>query len=308
MFAVLAVLLTTAFAGPLWDLVKLALKTEIQSHILLIPFIFVYLWKTSNTADPKSRSGIVHSDWRSAGHDSALAFSLPASLAALCALGALGAYWYLGRSGRIPDIDALSLAIGSYLGFLLAGAVATLGGQVLRSRLFPVVFLVFMIPIPVELSDFMSVGLQKLSAEAAEWMLSLTGMPTLREGMRFQFPGLAIVVAEECSGLRSTFVLFITSLLAGHLFLRTGWKKAVLAFSIFPLGILRNGFRVTVISWLTVNVDPGIIDGPLHHRGGPVFFVLSLLPLFALLWVLRRSDFRRNEDVSSTLAWKAPES
>src|SRR5436190_22517396 len=105
-------------------------------------------------------------------------------------------------------------------------------------------------------------------------------------------PGLPIAVAEECSGIRSTLVLFITSLLAGHLFLRSRWRKSVLALAIVPIGILRNGFRILVISWTTIYVNRGIIDGPLHHKGGPLFFVLSLALLFGLLIMLRRSEQR----------------
>jgi len=288
-FLVMALALAACFSLPLIQLVKLALKTEIQSHILLIPFIFVYLWKTGRSPDSNPQSAIGNPQLTPAFRASLF----PALLAALCGLAGLVAYWVLGKSGRIPHNDALSLSTASFLCFVLAAALATLGSSALRPRFFAIAFLVFMIPLPLALIEFMSLGLQRASAEAAEWMLALTGMPTFREGMRFQFPGLAIMVAEECSGVRSTFVLFITSLLAGHLFLRTGWKKAVLALAIFPLGILRNGFRVTAISWLTVHVDRGIIDGPLHHHGGPLFFLLSLVPLFGVLWILRRSDFRQ---------------
>ena len=33
-----------------------------------------------------------------------------------------------------------------------------------------------------------------------------------------------------------------------------------------------------------------MIDSPIHHRGGPLFFALSLVPLFLLLWWLRRQE------------------
>jgi exosortase len=167
-----------------------------------------------------------------------------------------------------------------------------LGWPMLRQKCFAIAFLVFAIPLPGAAIESLSIFLQHASADAADVMLRLTGMPVLRTGLGFQFANLSIFVAEECSGVRSTLVLFITSLLAGHLFLRSGWKKALLAFAIFPIGILRNGFRITTIGWLSANVDPGILDSPLHHRGGPIFFVLSLIPLCVLLWILRRSDFR----------------
>lgn len=277
-FKICALVLAALFAVPLWQLVRHAWKTELQSHILLIPFVFWYLLRIAKGQDtPTPRPSI-----------------FAGCLAAVCGLAALAAYWHWGIQGKLPRNDALSLATLSFLTLQLANALFTLGWPVLRSRFFAVAFLVFMIPLPLALTGFMSIALQRASAEAADWMLALVQMPVLRNGLSFQMPGLAIQVAEECSGVRSTFVLFITSLLAGHLFLRTGWKKAVLALAIFPLGILRNGFRITAISWLTVNVDAGIINGPLHHHGGPFFFVLSLIPLFGLLWLFRRSDFRRS--------------
>ena len=33
-----------------------------------------------------------------------------------------------------------------------------------------------------------------------------------------------------------------------------------------------------------------MIDSTIHHRGGPFFFALSLIPQFLLLWWLRRQE------------------
>jgi len=132
----------------------------------------------------------------------------------------------------------------------------------------------------------------------------LSGATVFREGLRFHLPGIVIEVAKECSGIHSTLVLFVTSLLAGHLFLRSQWKKAVLALAVVPLGIARNGFRIFTISWLCVHVGPAMIDSPIHHRGGPIFFTLSLVPFLALLFVLRKSEGRRKN--LTPLAAEAP--
>jgi exosortase/archaeosortase family protein len=59
-----------------------------------------------------------------------------------------------------------------------------------------------------------------------------------------------------------------------------------------PLGIIRNGFRVLTIGLLCVYVDPGMIHSIIHRRGGPIFFVLSLIPLFGLLFLLRKLEKR----------------
>jgi len=97
-------------------------------------------------------------------------------------------------------------------------------------------------------------------------------------------------VAKECSGIRSSLVLVITSLLAANMFLRTTWRRALLVVAVIPLGLLRNGLRILVISLLCVHIGPEMINSVIHRRGGPLFFVASLIPLFVLLWWLRRRD------------------
>jgi exosortase/archaeosortase family protein len=103
-------------------------------------------------------------------------------------------------------------------------------------------------------------------------------------------PGITIRVGQECSGIHSSLVLFLTSLIAGHLFLASPWNKTWLALLVLPLGIARNALRILTISLLCVHVDASMIRSPIHVRGGPVFFALSLIPFFAALWWLRRSE------------------
>jgi len=72
--------------------------------------------------------------------------------------------------------------------------------------------------------------------------------------------------------------------------LTSTWRRAVLVAFVIPLGIVRNGFRILVIGLLCVHIGPHMIDSVIHHRGGPIFFALSLIPLFLLLIWLRRSE------------------
>jgi len=132
------------------------------------------------------------------------------------------------------------------------------------------------------------------SAEAAALFFNISGTPVARDGTVFELPGIVIRVARECSGIHSSWVLFITSLLASHLFLKNRWRRIVLVAFVIPLGILRNGFRVLVIGLLCVHIGPDMIDSPIHHQGGPLFLALSLVPLFLLLWWLRRRERHLN--------------
>ncbi len=125
-------------------------------------------------------------------------------------------------------------------------------------------------------------------------MSKLLSMSTsvVRHGATFELTGIVLEVAQECSGIRSSLVLFIASVLASHLCLRTTWRRVALVALVIPLGILRNGLRIVTIGLLSVHVSPDMIHGAIHRRGGPVFFALSLVPLFLLLWWLRRQELR----------------
>ena len=127
---------------------------------------------------------------------------------------------------------------------------------------------------------------------------AITGSVVFREGLVFHLPGITIQVAQECSGVRSSLVLFLTSLLAGHLFFKSPWRQAALTCFVIPLAILRNGFRIFTIGELCVHISPAMIDSPIHHRGGPVFFALSLIPFFLLLLWLRRGERRLSHAAS----------
>jgi exosortase/archaeosortase family protein len=117
-----------------------------------------------------------------------------------------------------------------------------------------------------------------------------SGTPFVREDQVFALPGIVLKVAEECSGIRSSWVLFITSWLASHFFLKSRWRGLVAVFFVIPLGIVRNGFRILVIALLCVHVGPEMIESVIHRHGGPLFFGLSLGPLLLLVWWLRRSE------------------
>jgi exosortase len=118
-------------------------------------------------------------------------------------------------------------------------------------------------------------------------------MPFLRDACVFHLPGLSIEVAPQCSGIRSSLALVITCVLAGHMFLKTGWKKIVLVLASLPVMMIKNGIRITTLSLLGVYVDRGFLESSLHRDGGIVFFILALLLMSPILFVLRRSEQRK---------------
>ena len=276
--------LAACFAKPLFSLVRFALHSDLYSHILLIPFVSLYLaWLKKNELR----------------HDS----EPERKLAAVpLAAGLLSSLAFLTLHSRLQLAPVDSLAWNTFSLFLLfigAGCLC-LGRKTLRALAFSLGFLIFLVPFPVIVRDAIESFLQHRSADAAELLFGLAGTPLLRHGVEFHLPGFSLQVAPECSGIRSSLVLFITSLVAGQLFLRSPWKRALFAVAVIPLGILRNAFRIVVIGELCVHVDPGFIDSPIHHRGGPVFFAISLIPFLLLLYYLRKTDVRKNRSPDVT--------
>jgi exosortase C (VPDSG-CTERM-specific) len=263
--------LSLLFVRPLAQLFELALQNNLHSYIPLVPAISVYL---------------LHSQTRTVG-------SYHTSIGGAATLAAAGVAALVASfqfADRLSVNDNLSLSMLAYVSFIGASGFLFVGSDRMRAAAFPIAFLVFMVPLPDAAVNWLELQLVAASADAAALMFTWTGTPLFRQGTVLTLPGMILEVAQECSGIRSTVVLFITSVLASNLFLQSTWRRIALIAIVIPLAIVRNGFRILVIGLLSVYVGPHMSDSFIHHRGGPIFFVLSLIPLsFFLLW-LRRHD------------------
>jgi exosortase C (VPDSG-CTERM-specific) len=178
----------------------------------------------------------------------------------------------------------------AYVSFLSAGGFLFLGSKWMGAAAFPISFLIFMVPLPDAAVIWLEDASAGASADAAALYFNVLGTPLVRHGRVFELPGIVLQVAQECSGIHSSLVLFITSLIGSQLFLRTWWGRIALVAFVIPLGILRNGFRILVVGLLCVHFGPQMINSSIHRHGGPIFFALSLVPLFLLLLWLRRQE------------------
>lgn len=277
-FIVFAAVLSIVFCQPLWELLKFAPHEELYSHILLIPFISGFLiWMKRGERVPRSQP------------NRALAV-LPFAVG----LVVLGIYGYgLKKGWHYETPDYLAAMILPFLCFLLAGAFLFVPRSYLKSITFPIALLAFCVPFPQSVRYAIEVFFQHGSAYAAWGMLELSGMPVLRTGTSFLMPGFSLNVQPECSGIHSTLVLLITSVLAAYLFLQAPSKRWLFVLFIVPLALLRNGFRVFTLAQIGVHWNPNILNTAFHHHGGPLFFLLSLVPLFLLLKYLIKCEARK---------------
>jgi exosortase C (VPDSG-CTERM-specific) len=270
------VLLAT-FAQPLLALINYVAHSALHSYILLVPLVSAYLLYLRRDQLPKKY----------------VVDLVPGIVLLACGLGILLFTYWLDFLGRAPVANYYFVLLTlSFLCSFAAGGFFFLGRDWMQAAAFPLAYLIFMVPMPDAMADALETASKYASAEVANVLFHLTGTPFLRAGLVFQLPNITIEVAQECSGIRSSWILFMTSLLAANLFLKTPWRRFVLVAFIIPLAMLRNGFRILVIGLLCVNAGPQMIHSVIHSRGGPLFFVLSLIPLLLLLWWLRRGEIR----------------
>ena len=188
-----------------------------------------------------------------------------------------------------PDVQ-LPVSMLALVTWWLAAFVLCFGIRVSRLLLFPLCFLLWLVPIPQFALNRIVGFLQQGSALTAHLLLTVSGVPVRQDGFVLSIPGLSVEVAKECSSIRSSLMLVVTSMVLSHLFLRSMWRKTAIVLAAIPLSVARNGLRIFTLSMLATRVDPSFIDGRLHHQGGILFFALSLASLCVLLWFLRKSE------------------
>jgi exosortase len=260
--------------GVVRDLVDYSRSNATASHLIAVPFVTLALIY-------QNRESIF----------SSIRFA-PVSGIGLVLAGLAFSLWGRFATGSGPLDGSLNLLVAGLVVSWVGGFLLFFGRSAARAALFPLLYLVFTIPIPAPLIDGATQILKKGSTETVAGLFTLTGTPYHRDGFVFSLPSFVIEVADECSGIRSTIALFLTGLLAGHVFLRDSWAKACIVAAVLPVTILKNGIRIVTLSLLAMHVDPGFLDGQLHHEGGIVFFVLGLLIFAPVLALLRKSETR----------------
>ena len=268
---------------PLVTTLGLALANDAYTHILLIlPLSAALIYFDSRFQDSK------YLDSKAFRIDPQSSPRIGTALLALALVTGCYARWGMAAA---PDDVRLSLAMLALVTWWIASVLLCFGPKTFSSFLFPLCFLFLLVPIPEFALSGIVEFLQYQSAFAARIMFRAVGVPVTQDGIMLSIPNLDIEVARECSSIRSSLILVVTTLVLVHLFLRSWWRKVLLVAAAIPLSVAKNGMRIFTIAELGTRVDPGFLDGKLHHHGGILFYGLAVVAVAALLWVLRRTEF-----------------
>lgn len=216
-------------------------------------------------------------------------------------------HWLAELRRDLVSQDArLSVAVFALVIVGVASFVLCYGSEAFRQARFPLLFLAFMIPLPPAVLDKAVAGLQQASAETSYVLFKLLGVPVFPQGVKLSLPGADIEISRDCSGIHSCLSLVITSVIAGYVFLRSGYSRVWFVALTIPITIFKNAVRIVAISWLGIHVSSGFLSGKLHWYTGLAFSGLALALMLAVAYVLRCWDARWRKRYTGNLVMHSP--
>lgn len=198
--------------------------------------------------------------------------------------------YVFGRSQRILSAQTLSVV------FLLPGIVLLLRGpRQLRAAVFPLFFMLFLIPLPATLVDSITQPLKLAVSSVATTVLFDVGYPIARTGVILQIGQYQLLVADACAGLHTLFSLEAMGLLYLNVVRHTSlMRNVLLAILIVPISFTANVIRVMVLALITYHFGDEAGQGFLHGFAGMVLFMTALLFIIvtdsALRWLAAKTS------------------
>lgn len=183
-------------------------------------------------------------------------------------VGTIGAEWFLKRASLIV---------------VLGGVVLYLYGKAyFRLLLFPLLFLMFMVPLPAIVYSELAFKLQLFVSIVSTKLIALAGIPIFREGNILYVSSGPLAVEEACSGMRSIMALLALSALFAYLMYDSRLKQWILVVSALPIAVITNIIRVTTTGIVAHYWGKAFAEGILHESFGWLVFVIAFVLLFLL--------------------------
>ena len=192
------------------------------------------------------------------------------------------ALYLLGRVFNVSSVEFAShtFVVASLL-LLLRGAGA------LKAAWFPVLYLIFLAPLPATLVDAVTAPLKSWISFIVVDVLHYGGYPIARSGVTITIGQYQLLVADACSGLHSMFSLGALGTLFMYLMARKSLiHNAVMLAAIIPIAFAANIARVIVLVLVTYHLGDEAGQGFLHGASGIVLMLAALALFFALDSVL----------------------
>jgi exosortase B len=194
-------------------------------------------------------------------------------------LAAVGLFAYV--VGRSQDI--LLFEVGSVVWMLAAALLLTRGAAAARVQWFGLFFMLFMVPLPSQVVDLVTMPMKIAVSHVCESVLYLIGYPIARTGVILQIGQYKLLVADACAGLHTLLTLEALGLLYLNVVRRDSvFRNTMLAVLIVPISFTANVIRVSTLVLVTYHFGDAAGQGFLHGFAGMVLFLSALLLIIGL--------------------------
>jgi exosortase A len=176
----------------------------------------------------------------------------------------------------------------SLIGVLTGMILFLVGWAHLRALVFPLAFLLLMIPIPAIIFNQIAFPLQLFASRAGEFAIRSAEIPVLREGNVLVLANTSLEVAEACSGIRSLISLLTLGIVFGYFTDRRAWVRTLIALSTIPVAIISNGARVAGTGIAAHHWGAAAAEGFFHEFSGWVVFGVAFMLMLGLQQLIAR--------------------
>lgn len=199
--------------------------------------------------------------------------AVPAVVPAFALLVPALLMYALGRSQSVAELEALA-----QIPVLASGVLLLCGTRGLKLVWFPLVFLIFSVPIPGVIAQAITMPLKMVVSVVAEQVLYWMHYPIGRSGVTLTIGPYQLLVADACSGLNSLFTLESLGLLYMNIMgYKSKARNVLLAVMIVPISFVSNVIRVITLVLLTYHFGDEVGQGFAHSFSGLVLFAVALV-------------------------------
>ncbi len=270
-FLILFVACITAYYPVLPPLFDVWMVDSNNSHGLLVPLISLYLlWEKKLAIGNEIQREAAGAD--DGGNTVVLVMLLLSLLVYI--LFEIG---HIAFVPRVMFVTSIVLLVWYYWGKGMFGIT-----------MFPLLFLFFMIPIPVSLTSFVTFPLKTFATNIAVPIIKAVGIPILQEGNILTLASTTLEVAEACSGIRSFVSMLMLGTLFAYFIKNNKWKRYFL-FIVSPLiAVLGNVLRIAGTGILAHYYGGKVARGFIHEASGVLIFVFGFTVMFLLYQLMER--------------------
>jgi exosortase B len=174
--------------------------------------------------------------------------------------------------GRSQDIVMLDL--GSQIPVLIGILLVMCGFQTVKILWFPLFFIVFMLPLPL---DAITLPMKMAVSYVTETILFWFDYPIARSGVILQIGQYQLLVADACAGMHTLISLEALGLLYLNLVKHDStMRNIMLALLIVPISFTANVIRVITLTLVTYYFGDEVGQGFVHSFAGILLFMVAL--------------------------------